>query len=113
MKQSAKGYVVALADNSVYYIPGAYHVERDDSYMMYADDTEAAKAAEQDGVALVYGMDGVLDGVYIDTPDNRAAILAGLEKYPEYKEIAILERVEHLEETVSMMKMELGKGQTL
>ena len=37
---------------------------------LYDGDFEAAKAAEQDGVRLIYGMDGIPDGIYIDTPET-------------------------------------------
>ena len=46
-------------------------MERDDELFRYADDEAVAKAAEQDGVRLIHGMDGVPDGVYLDTPENR------------------------------------------
>ena len=46
---------------------------------------EAAKAAEQDGVRLIYGMDGIPDGIYIDTPENRELIRKGLGLYPDYR----------------------------
>ncbi len=80
-----KGYVLAYADYSGFYIPNALHVERDDELFLLEDDMEAAKAAERDGIQLIYGMEGVPDGVYVDTPENRAAILDSLEKYPEYR----------------------------
>ena len=86
-----KGYVLALADNSEFYIPNALHVERNDELFLYEDDEEATRAAERDGVRLIYGMDDVPDGVYVDTPENRAAIQEGLEKYPEYRTVAAAE----------------------
>ena len=51
----------------------------------YDGDFEAAKAAEQDGVRLIYGMDGIPDGIYIDTPENRELIRKGLGLYPDYR----------------------------
>ena len=84
----SKGYVLAYADFSDFYIPNALHVERDDELFLFADDAEAAKAAERDGIRLIYGMEDVPDGVYVDTPENRTAILEGLEKYPEYRSAA-------------------------
>ena len=43
---------------------------------MYNDDTEAAMAAQRDGVKLVYGIQYVDDGVYLDTPENRVILEA-------------------------------------
>ena len=85
MNTDGKGYVLAIADGSRFYIPNALHVERDDELFLYADDEAAAKAAEQDGVRMIHGMDGVPDGVYLDTPENREIIHAALEKFPEYR----------------------------
>lgn len=82
-----KGYVFAIAESSSSYIPNALHVERDDELFLFEDDAEAAKAAERDGVQLIYGMEDVPDGIYLDTPQNRTAILDSLEKYPEYRDI--------------------------
>jgi len=79
------GYVFAVADGSDFYIPGALHVERDDTLFLFADDEEAAKAAELAGFPLIHEMEDVPDGVYLDTEENRAAILRGLRQYPEYK----------------------------
>ncbi len=88
---AARGYVLAVADGSDFYIPNALHVERDDDLFLYADDESAAKAAERDDVQLIYGMEDVPDGVYVDTPENRIAILKGLEEFPEYRTSANLE----------------------
>ena len=79
LDKMGKGYVIAIAEGSEFYIPKALHVERDDALFLYADDEEAARAAEKDGINLIYGMDGIPDGVYLDTPENRAAILRELE----------------------------------
>ena len=77
-----KPYVIGEAIGSDYYLPHADHVERND--MLYIDgewingiedDEQAAKAAEADGVKLIYGMTGIPDGVYVDTPENRAILL--------------------------------------
>ena len=78
----------ALAEDSSFYIPNALHVERDDDLFLFPDDEEAAKAAERDGVQLIYGMEDVPDGVYLDTPENRAAILDSMDKHPEYRDVA-------------------------
>jgi hypothetical protein len=71
---TGRGYVFAVADDSDFYIPGALHIERDDSMMTFKHDGDAADAAKRDGVPLIGDMDGVPDGVYIDTPKNRAVI---------------------------------------
>lgn len=75
-KSSKKGYVIARAEGSSFYIDDAEHIERDDSCypFMYQDDGEAARAAEADGVKLIRGMPGVPDGVYVDTPETRAIL---------------------------------------
>ncbi len=85
---SGKGYVFAIADGSEFYIPDAVHIERDDELFLFADDEQAAQAAERDGVRLIYGMEHVPDGVYVDTPENREVIQKNLEAYPEYKKVA-------------------------
>ncbi len=85
---SGKGYVFAIADGSAFYIPDAVHIERDDELFLFADDEQAAQAAERDGVRLIYGMEHVPDGVYVDTPENREVIQKNLETYPEYKKVA-------------------------
>ena len=82
-----KGYVFAIADGSEFYIPDAVHIERDDELFLFADDEQAAQAAERDGVRLIYGMEHVPDGVYVDTPENREVIQKNLEAYPEYKTV--------------------------
>lgn len=76
-----KGYVIAVCDDSDYYLPWAEHIERNDSRVPweFVDDEEAAKGAERDGVKLIYGLRGVEDGVYLDTPQNRALIEKVLE----------------------------------
>ena len=69
---SSKGYVLAVCDDlDDPYICGALHVERDDSVWIYETDEAAARAAERDGVKLLYGIPYVEDGVYLDTPTNR------------------------------------------
>ena len=83
-----KGYVFAVADGSEFYIPDAVHIERDDELFLFADDEQAAQVAERDGVRLIYGMEHVPDGVYVDTPENREVIQKNLEAYPEYKKVA-------------------------
>jgi len=81
-----KGYVIAVCDGSDYYIPDALHIERNDNHVpwVYKDDKEAARGAEQDGTKLIYGMDGIDDGVYIDTPENRLVITEALKQKSAY-----------------------------
>jgi hypothetical protein len=81
---SKKSYLIAIADNSTFYIPEALHIERNDELWLVEDDEEAAIKAEEDGVKLIYNMDGVPDQVYIDTEENRRSISEMLIKYPEY-----------------------------
>ena len=84
-----KGYVIVVCDGSDYYISNAEHIERNDNIYpwVYQDDEEAAKGAERDGVKLIYGMAGIDDGVYIDTPANRKLIENALQEriQPERK----------------------------
>ena len=80
-----KGYFITATINHGSYIPEALHVERIDDMALYDGDFEAAKAAEQDGVRLIYGMGGIPDGIYIDTPENRELIRKGLGLYPDYR----------------------------
>lgn len=73
----SKGYVFALCqDADDPYICGALHVECDDQLWIYKTDEEAARAAERDGVKLLYGIPHVEDGVYLDTPENRQLLSA-------------------------------------
>lgn len=68
------GYVFAVCqDADDPYICGALHVERDDQAIpfVYETDEEAARAAERNGVKLLYGIPYVEDGIYLDTPENR------------------------------------------
>lgn len=73
---SKKGYIIACAVGSGFYVDDVEHIERDDSCIpwMFEDDEEAARAAEADGIKLIYGMQGVPDGVYVDTPETRAIL---------------------------------------
>lgn len=105
-----RGYVFAIADNSDFYIPEAVHVERDDTLWLYEDDEAASKAAERDGVKLIRGMDHVPDGVYLDTPENRAVIAAQLEKHTEYKDVHLPDKTLSSDEPPSEMGMCFGKG---
>ena len=69
-----KGYVIAVChDQDAPYICGAPHIERDSCASSWACETdeEAARAAQRDGVKLLYGIPYVEDGIYLDTPENR------------------------------------------
>jgi len=79
-----KAYVIAVADGSEFYIPNALHVERNDELMQVATDEEASIIAESEGIKLIYDLEGVPDGVYIDTEENRRIIADMLKLYPEY-----------------------------
>ena len=70
--EQGKGYAVAVsyAEDSPF-IHGAMHIEMSTQDWLYDDDKTAAKAAERDGLKLVYGMPYVEDGVYLDTAENR------------------------------------------
>ena len=78
--ENEKSYVIAICDDSNFYLPNAEHIERNDGRVPWGvpDDNAAAKAAEDDGIRLIYGMEDVPDVVYIDTPENREVIVKGL-----------------------------------
>ena len=74
---SGKGYkITACNSNDGPFIRDALHVEMDTENWLYNDDHEAALAAQRDGVKLVYGIQYVDDGVYLDTPENRVILEA-------------------------------------
>ena len=84
-----KGYIIVTCDEpDGAYVRGASHVEMDTSDWHFNDDMEAARAAERDGVRLIYGIPFVEDGVYVDTPENRAV----LERYSRKIRAAIRRR---------------------
>lgn len=85
MVENKKGYGIFSAYCSQFYIPDALHIEKIDELNMFQNDEEATAQAEKDGIKLIYGMDGVPDGVYLDTEENRKIILERLEQFPEYK----------------------------
>ena len=58
------------------FIRDALHVEMDTQNWVYNDDDEAARAAQRDGVKLIYGVQFVADGIYLDTPENREIVEA-------------------------------------
>ena len=71
-KQREKGYLIAVCHEAEgTYIRGAEHIEADRDAWVYENDADAARAAERNGVRLIYGMPYVADGVYVDTPENR------------------------------------------
>jgi hypothetical protein len=70
-ESEGRGYVAAVSDGDGY-IPDAVHIERDDSLNIYPNDHAAARAAEADGVKLIYGLPYIPDKMYLDTPENRA-----------------------------------------
>ena len=82
-----KPYAVAVAVGSEFYIPEAEHIERVDALGLVDSDEEAARLAENEDIHLIYDMPHVAPGVYVDTPENRAVIQKGLQKYPEYKDV--------------------------
>lgn len=85
--ENNKSYVIAIAEDSKFYIPNALHIERNDDLFLVESDELASIEAEKDGVKLIYGMEGVPDQVYIDTEENRKVIIEMLQLYPEYKEV--------------------------
>ena len=95
-KSSKKGYVIARAEGSSFYVDNAEHIERDDSCypFMYQDDEEAARAAEADGIRLIRGMPGVPDGVCVDTPETRAILANHVQSSTEQTSFFSLERSE-------------------
>lgn len=89
-----KGYGIFIAEGSSFYIPQAEHIEKIDEDNLFSDDEEACKQAEKDGVKLIYNMEGIPDGVYIDTIQNRDILIKALEQHPEYK--TLNEKVEEI-----------------
>ena len=88
----SRGYIFAVCEDADDpYICGALHVERDDSSWVYESDEEAARAAERNGVKLLYGIPYVEDGVYLDTPANRRRLA-------DYS--LTMERLVHIRKTV-------------
>ena len=84
-----RGYVITVCDEpDGAYVRGASHVKMDTDDWRFNDDAEAARAAERDGVRLIYGIPFVEDGVYVDTPENRTV----LERYSRKIKAAIRRR---------------------
>lgn len=84
LNNDKRSWVLAYADGSEYYIPGALHVERNDALMKVKDDEAAARAAKRAGVPLITDIKGVPKNVYVDTLENRQIIARMLQLYPEY-----------------------------
>lgn len=87
-----KCWTLAYAEASSFYIPNALHIQGNDDLLLVDDDGEACKEAEKDGVPLIYGLENVPDGAYVDTEENRAIIEEMLNTYPEYKELGELNK---------------------
>jgi len=85
------GYLVTYEEHgkSSAIIPEAFYIKRDVSVCLYETDEAAIAAARHDGVCLIYGMDNVPDGLYLDTPQNRQHILTMLIDFPQYKKYGI------------------------
>lgn len=79
-------WLLAYADGSEFYIPDVLHVERNDELMLVEGDEQASKEAEKAGIPLIYDLEGVPNGVYVDTEENRNIIAKMLKRYPEYKQ---------------------------
>ena len=74
---SGKGYkITACHFNDGPFIRDALHVEMDTKNWLYNDDYEAARAAQRDGIKLVYGIPYAADGIYLDTVENRLILRA-------------------------------------
>jgi hypothetical protein len=85
MGKEENSWVFAYASGSEFYIPNALHIERNDDLMLVEGDEQASKEAEKAGIALIYDFEGVPDGVYVDTEENRNIINKMLNIHPEYK----------------------------
>lgn len=79
-EKTAKGYDIFVADGDQDII-NAEQIQRIDEVERFDGDLSACEQAEKDGIQLIYGMDGVEDGRYIDTPENRETIHDSLRKY--------------------------------
>lgn len=78
------GYIITASSDNTAYIPDAEHIEQDKEIFLYESDPAAVAAAIKDGVALIYDMAGVPDGIYLDTQANRQIIQSALARYPEF-----------------------------
>lgn len=82
-----RSWVLAYADGSEYYIPGALHVERNDALMKVKDDAAAGRAAKRAGIPLINDIKRIPKDTYVDTLENRQIIARMLLLYPEYGKI--------------------------
>lgn len=78
-----KGYEIYTVAVGSQYIPNVKCVRRAEGCTIFDSDEAARKQALDDGVALIVGMPGVPDFVYLDTPANRKAIVSNLRTYPD------------------------------
>lgn len=87
-KENSK-WLFSYADGSDFYIPNVLHIEKNDSLKLgdKYDDKQASRDAEKEGISLIYNMEGVPNGVYVDTEENRNIITEMLILYPEYKKL--------------------------
>lgn len=85
MGNETNSWLLIYADGSEFYVPEALHIERNDELMLVENDEQASKEAEKAGIPLIYNLDGVPNGVYVDTEENREIIAKMLNLYPEYK----------------------------
>lgn len=86
MGNEKNSWLLAYAYGSEFYIPDVLHVERNDELMLVEGDEQASKEAEKAGIPLIYDLEGVPNGVYVDTEENRNIITKMLKRYPEYKQ---------------------------
>ena len=92
LQSNVKPYVEVSSTCRILYIPGAWHIERNDMLddldyvtgfsLAVGNDIDAALLAMADGVKLINDMPGVPAGRYIDTPENRKVIEAAIKKDP-------------------------------
>ena len=90
---NGKGYRITACDCGGF-IPGALHVEMSAGAPAWIyDDESAGRAAQRDGIRLVYGIPYIPDGLYLNTPENRKI----LEKHSEMLAAAVRRRREKAE----------------
>lgn len=71
-------------------LPGTLVVERIDALMMYDDDFYASRQAELDGsFSFINDIPDLEKGLYIDSPENRKAVLDALATHPEFRLSAV------------------------
>lgn len=85
MENEESSWLLIYAHGSEFYMPNALHIEKNDELMLVEDDEQASKEAEKAGIPLIYDMEGVPNGVYVDTEENRKIITKMLSLYPKYK----------------------------